>query len=39
MVWKSTKEVGVGVAYCKNGGIIVSASYFPAGNIVGETPY
>jgi uncharacterized protein YkwD len=39
MVWKSTTEVGVGVAYCKNGGIIVSASYFPAGNIVGETPY
>ena len=39
MVWKSTKEVGVGVAYCKNGGIIVSASYYPAGNMVGETPY
>lgn len=39
MVWKSTREVGVGVAYCKNGGIIVSASYYPSGNIVGDTPY
>jgi len=39
MVWNSTREVGAGVAYCPNGGIIVVASYHPAGNIVGSVPY
>ena len=39
MVWKYTREVGAGVAYCPGGGIIVVASYHPAGNIVGSVPY
>jgi hypothetical protein len=39
MVWKNTKEVGVGIGYCKNGGIIIVASYFPAGNYIGQYPY
>lgn len=39
MVWKNTREVGVGIGYCKNGGLIIVASYFPAGNYIGEYPY
>jgi pathogenesis-related protein 1 len=39
MVWKYTREVGAGVAYCPSGAIIVVASYHPAGNIVGSVPY
>jgi len=39
MVWKYTREVGAGVAYCPSGAIIVVASYYPAGNIVGSVPY
>ena len=39
MVWNNTKEVGVGIGYCKTGGIIIVASYFPAGNYVGQYPY
>jgi pathogenesis-related protein 1 len=39
MVWKETREIGLGVAYTKKGGIIVVASYYPAGNMVGSYPY
>ena len=39
MVWKDTKEVGVGVAVCPNGGLIVVANYYPAGNVMTEYPY
>ncbi len=39
MVWKNTKEVGVGVAICPNGGLIVVANYYPAGNVITEYPY
>ena len=39
MVWNGTREVGAGVAYCPGGGIVVVASYHPAGNIVGSVPY
>jgi hypothetical protein len=39
MVWKTTREVGVGVAYCQSGGIIIVASYYPTGNMMGEYPY
>ena len=39
MVWKNTKEMGVGVAYCASGGLLVVANYFPAGNWIGEYSY
>ena len=39
MVWKDTREVGVGIGYCKDGGIMIVANYYPAGNFVGEYPY
>lgn len=39
MVWSSTREVGAGVAYCPSGAIIVVASYYPAGNMIGSVPY
>lgn len=39
MVWKDTREMGLGVAQTKQGGIIVVASYYPAGNVVGSYPY
>jgi pathogenesis-related protein 1 len=39
MVWKNTREVGVGISYCKDGGIMIVASYYPAGNYIGEYPY
>lgn len=39
MIWKNTKEVGVGIATCQDGGVIVVANYNPAGNYMGESPY
>lgn len=39
MVWRYTREVGAGVAYCPGGGIVVVASYHPAGNLIGSVPY
>ena len=39
MVWKNTTEMGVGIAYCPNGGMMIVASYNPPGNWIGEYPY
>ena len=39
MIWKNTREVGVGVAVCPNGGLIVVANYYPVGNVITEYPY
>ncbi len=39
MVWKSTTHVGVGVAICRNGAILVVANYYPPGNYIGQKPY
>ncbi len=39
MIWKNTKEMGVGIATCPGGGIVVVANYNPAGNYSGEYPY
>ena len=39
MIWKNTKEVGVGIATCPAGGVIIVANYNPPGNYMGEYPY
>lgn len=39
MVWHSTTQIGVGMAVCPSGAIIVVANYFEAGNMMGEKPY
>jgi hypothetical protein len=39
MVWRSTTQVGVGMAVCPSGAIIVVANYSEAGNMIGEKPY
>ena len=39
MVWRNTTHVGIGVARCKNGGMIIVANYDPPGNYMGETAY
>lgn len=36
IVWKGSKEVGIGRSQMKNGTWIVIANYFPAGNYEGE---
>lgn len=36
MVWRSSKELGIGLARTKNGKVIVVASYYPRGNIIGQ---
>lgn len=36
MVWKSSKELGIGVGRTKSGKVIVVASYYPRGNIIGQ---
>ena len=36
MVWKGSKEVGVGRAVTRDGKVIVVANYRPAGNMVGS---
>ena len=39
MVWKNSKQVGVGVAICRGGELMVVASYYPAGNYLLQFPY
>lgn len=39
MVWKNTKEVGMGMTQCSNGRIIVVANYNPPGNYLGQKAY
>jgi pathogenesis-related protein 1 len=39
MVWKDTKKVGIGIAKCKDGSIIIVANYYPCGNVIGQKPY
>lgn len=36
MIWKSTKEIGVGMAKTRSGKVIVVATYYPRGNIIGQ---
>lgn len=39
VVWKDTKEVGCGMAFCPGSGQVWVCNYSPAGNIVGRKPY
>ncbi len=39
MIWKGTREIGIGISKCSNGATIIVANYSPAGNIIGEKPY
>jgi uncharacterized protein YkwD len=39
MVWKKTSHMGMGIAICKNRGMIIVANYNPPGNFIGEKPY
>ncbi|MBK8452666.1 MAG: CAP domain-containing protein [Thiofilum sp.] len=39
MVWRDTRQLGCGMAYCPNGGQIWVCSYDPPGNWVGQRPY
>jgi len=36
LVWKSTREIGVGIAWNKDGKSIVVCNYYPPGNINGN---
>lgn len=39
MVWSTTTRLGMGMARCANGAIVIAAEYEPPGNIIGRTPY
>jgi pathogenesis-related protein 1 len=39
MIWKTTTEVGLGMATCPSGGVVVVGNYNPSGNMSGEYPY
>jgi pathogenesis-related protein 1 len=39
MVWQNTKAVGMGIATCKDGAIIIVANYDPMGNMLGKKAY
>lgn len=39
MIWKNTQRVGLGIAKCADGAVIVVANYDPAGNYLGEKAY
>ena len=39
MVWRTTTQVGYGMAISADGNWVVVANYAPAGNIVGQHPY
>ncbi len=36
LVWKGSKEVGIGCAKSQNGSYYVVANYYPAGNWMGQ---
>ncbi len=39
MVWKKTTKLGIGIAKCSGGGVIIVANYDPPGNYLGENAY
>ena len=36
LVWKNSREMGIGVAIGEDNSVVVCANYFPAGNEIGE---
>lgn len=36
MIWKESKELGMGFARSKNGRTIIVANYHPRGNYIGQ---
>lgn len=39
LVWKDSKEVGCGMAFCANKAQVWVCNYHPVGNVMGERPY
>lgn len=39
IVWKTTREVGCGMAACPDEGVVWVCNYWPAGNLRGQRPY
>ncbi|MGV8915139.1 MAG: CAP family protein [Kaistella sp.] len=39
MVWRKTKQLGMGTANCSDGSWIIVANYNPGGNMLGEKAY
>ena len=39
MIWKTTTQIGLGMATCPSGGVVIVGNYSPAGNISGDYPY
>jgi uncharacterized protein YkwD len=39
MVWRNTKSVGIAMAQCSSGAVIIVANYNPPGNYMGEKAY
>jgi pathogenesis-related protein 1 len=39
IVWRSTREMGCAMAFCKDRGQVWVCDYWPPGNIIGQRPY
>jgi len=39
LVWKNSRQVGMGQANCHGGGVVIAAEYDPHGNMIGQKPY
>jgi uncharacterized protein YkwD len=39
MIWRKTTKLGIGIAKCSGGGVIIVANYDPPGNYLGENAY
>ncbi len=39
MVWHTSLRVGIGMAQCKRGPVVIIANYDPPGNMLGEAAY
>ena len=39
MVWKNTTKLGIGIAHCSSGAVLIVANYDPSGNYWGEKAY